>query len=160
MTIGDSLGPEGKRPELDGVGGWLAFLCVSLLFLTPISVLWGIVVPLTSLNDGAPLDEIGIDIVAGVAIAAFAIFAGIGLVRLWANAVRIAKWYFFITAGLGLLAVTAVVSEPEVFAPAEVVIFVCWLGASLAGLTYLYRSERVRNTYGKNTVRDAAEVFR
>ena len=35
MTLGDALGPGGKQPELYGIGGWLAFLCVTLLFLTP-----------------------------------------------------------------------------------------------------------------------------
>lgn len=43
MTIGDSLGPEGKRPELYGIGGWLAFLCVSLVLLTPMAALMRVV---------------------------------------------------------------------------------------------------------------------
>jgi hypothetical protein len=157
MTMGDTR--DGK-PELYGVGGWLAFLCVSLLILTPLGLLLELVQTVLVFNRSAPTPETVFGIAFGIILAAFAVFAGLGLLRIWRNAVRTAKWYFFINAGFGALAFAGFMVEPEGTGPSEFIAVVRWFIGSIAWLAYLYRSERVRNTYGQNTARDAAEVFR
>jgi len=45
MTIGDTFGPGGRRPKLRGVGGWLLFLCITLMVFLPLRMglfLWAI----------------------------------------------------------------------------------------------------------------------
>jgi len=152
MTIGDSLGPEGKRSDLEGVRGWLAFLCVSLMFLTPLGVLVEIVNVLTSAT--ANLIGVGLDI----AMAGFAIFAGVSLVQMRRYAVRMAKIYFFITLAFDLMAVLAIFVQ-EVTPPQEFYILRTTF-ATIAWILYLYRSERVRVTYGRATATNVSEVFR
>lgn len=160
MTIGDSLGPEGKRPELNGIGGWLAFLCVSLLILTPLRFLMEIVPALLSVDQASANAEMVGGIVAGAVFTGFAVYTGIGLLLIWRNALRTAKWYFFIVTGFGALGAASFVLEPQPMTPSEIMSLASGFAVSIAWLAYLYRSERVRNTYGKNTIRDAAEVFR
>jgi len=105
MTLGDALGPQGKRPELYGIGGWLAFLCVTLLILTPIALVTELIVTLAAQTMDAA--EKGFIIAVDIAVGAFTVFTGLGLVRTWRNALRIAKWYFFISIGLPGLATAA-----------------------------------------------------
>src|SRR5262245_30362282 len=157
MTMGES---RQRDPELHGVGGWLGFLCVSLLIFTPLSLLMQIVQTLLSIEQGGPPPEAVAELVLGVLITGFAVYAGIALVRLWRNAVRIAKWYFFVILGFVLLGGVGFLVEPQAAGPLESLSVARGLAGSVAWLAYLYRSERVRNTYGRNNVRDAAEVFR
>lgn len=153
MSMGDT---RDRNPELHGVGGWLAFLCVSLVFLTPAAAVIEIAQILLVL-DAEPYDR-ALGIAFDIGMTAFAVVTGIGLIQIWRNAVRLAKTYYFVNLGLGLLiGLSALLPD----SPAQNAI----LGARLciisaAWLGYLYRSERVQNTYGKNTVRDAAEVFK
>jgi len=154
MTIGDSLGPEGKRPKLYGVGGWLAFLCVSLVLLTPMAALMRVVGILRNRN-GEPFELI-FEAVFVVTIAAFAMVTGVGLVQIWRKALRLAKVYLFVNLALGLLD-TIALAEVGGFSLAQSVyqnvVITAWIA-------YLYRSERVRNTYARGTAQEAAEVFR
>ena len=156
MTIGDALGTEGKRPELYGVGGWLTFLCVSLLIFTPLAAIREIATTLINQS----MDSIGKAFALGfvIFILGFAVFSGIGLVRLWPRAVVVAKGYFFFGLAMGLLMMLAVVMGEA--SAVDTINGLQSIAVSAAWLGYLFRSERVRNTYGKNSVRDAAEVFR
>ena len=158
MTLGDALGPGGKRPELYGIGGWLAFLCVTLLILTPIALLTELVIALTT--PGMDPTEKGFIIAVDLVVGAFTVVTGLGLVRMWRNALRIAKWYFFISIGLASLATAAFALQPEEATASETVSMVRWLIGSGAWLAYLYRSERVRETYAAARADEAAEVFR
>src|SRR5262245_43985702 len=101
MTLGDTLGPEGGRPELYGIGGWLAFLCVTLLILTPLALAAELFVTLITPNVG--LVEKGFIVAVDLAVGGFTMFTGLGLVRMWRNAVRTAKIYFFVSIGLSIL---------------------------------------------------------
>lgn len=156
MTMGEI---RDRKPDLYGVRGWLAFLCVTLLIFTPLGLLIEMAQMLIGTSRTAMTPDILIGIAFGVAITAFAVYAGLGLVRMWRNAVRAAKWFFFISAGLGALPLAGVMFEVEA-SPTELMAAVRWFFGSIAWLLYLYRSERVRNTYGGDTIRDAADVFR
>jgi hypothetical protein len=79
---------------------------------------------------------------------------------MWRNALRIAKWYFFVSIGLASLAPAAFLLAPEEATASETVSMVRWLLGSAAWLAYLYRSERVRNTYSRVHTESTAEVFR
>jgi hypothetical protein len=153
MTMGEM---RDRNPELHGVGGWLAFLCVNLVFLTPAAHIIEITQQLL-VSNGEPYDR-ALGIAFDIGMGAFAVVTGSGLIQVWRNAVRLAKTYYFVNLGLGLL-VGLSAFLPD--GPAQNAILGAWLCIiSAAWLGYLYRSERVRSTYGKNTVRDAAEVFR
>ena len=154
MTIGDSLGPEGKRSDLEGVHGWLAFLCVSLIFLTPLGALVEIGTLLTSGTSTENLIGVGLDVVSS----GFAIFVGVSLVQIRSYAVRAAKIFFFITLALDLLAMLSIF-EPDA-TPQQVFYIVRTTFTTTAWILYLYRSERVRVTYGRTTATNISEVFR
>jgi hypothetical protein len=153
MTMGEL---RDQKPELYGVGGWLAFLCVSLLLFTPLAAIREIAGVLMDRTTGPTEKSFSIGFV--IVALGFAVLAGTGLVRLWPRAVTIAKGYFFFSLGLGLLILLPLLlgegSVPETIIGVQTTV------VSTAWLAYLYRSERVRNTYGKNTPADAAEVFR
>ena len=145
-----------RKSELSGVGGWLAFLCVSLLVFTPLSAareIGGVLMD-RSMEPVEKAFAIGFVVV----LLGFAVLTGIGLVRLWSRAVVIAKGYYFFSMALGLLILLSAMLEDS--SPADVLIGVQAIVGSAVWLGYLYRSERVRNTYTRNTVEDAAEVFR
>ena len=153
MTMDDA---RDSKPELYGMGGWLAFLCVSLLLFAPLTAIQEVARVLID-QTMEPVDKvfaIGFVIVA----LGFAVFAGIGLGRMWRRALIVAKGYFFLGLSTGLLiTLSALLGEASA---ADTAIGVQTFAVSAAWLGYLFRSERVRNTYGENTVRDAAEVFK
>jgi hypothetical protein len=149
-----------SKPELYGVGGWLAFLCVLLLILTPAGVLFELVQMMLVAGPDAFTPEVIFGIVFAVTLTAFGVYTGLALLWIWRGAVRTAKWFFFINTGFGALAFAGYILEPEGTGPSEFIQVVRLFFGSIAWIAYLYRSERVRNTYGKNTLRDAAEVFR
>ena len=157
MTMGEI---RDSKPELYGVGGWLAFLCVSLLILTPAGLLFELVRIMLVAGPGVFTPEVIFGIAFAVILTAFAVYTGLGLLWMWRGAVRTAKWFFFINAGFGALAFAGYMLEPEGTGPSEFIQVMRWFFGSIAWIAYLYRSERVRNTYGKNTLREAAEVFR
>jgi hypothetical protein len=64
-----------RKPELHGVGGWLTFLCVSLLLLTPGGAGIEMLAQNVDLTDKAAI------VAADIALGAFSIFTGVGLVR-------------------------------------------------------------------------------
>jgi hypothetical protein len=155
MTMGEA---RDRKPELYGVGGWLAFLCVTLLIFTPLGILVEFIGTLAS--EAIAAEEkafiIGFDLVMG----AFTVLTGVALVRIWRNALRIAKIYFIASVCIAGLGSAAFLLIPGAGTPTEMIATVRWFLTCVLWLGYLYRSERVQNTYGPNTVRDAAEVFR
>ena len=157
MTLGDTLGPEGKRPELYGIGGWLAFLCVSLLILTPLAL--GAEVFVTLMARAMPIMQKSFIVAVDLAVGAFTVLTGLGLVRRWRNAVRTATWYFVISIGVSLPGTIAFLLTSEEASAPEVISIVRWLIGSTVWLIYLHRSERVRNTYATHHAESAAEVF-
>lgn len=156
MSLGDSLGPDGRRPELYGIGGWLAFLCVTLLVFTPIGFVADIVNVFRAA--GMPLYEkaliVGVDIVLG----GLAVFSGIALIRSRPNGLRVAKVLFILSLavwvfiGASVLFFGSATTDAIVQTAGHIILSAAWL-------TYLYKSERVRNTYARAHAESAAEVF-
>ena len=146
MTIADSLGPDGRRPQLYGVRGWLLFLCITLIVFLPLQVIilaWG---AFQAPNFLAVLPVlIVISLLNG-----FGIIVGAFLYRERPVGVLLAKIFFGLRIALTIPALLQGISLVALIA----------VGQAVAWLIYLFRSERVRNTYAKDTARDAAEIFR
>ena len=155
MTMGEA---RDQKSELSGVGGWLAFLCITLLVLTPLSMLVQIIAVLSVPNADTLDQTVGLGL--GIGLGGFAAFAGYCLVRLRPNAVLITKAYLFVNMGFWVLIGLSAMLVPEAAAELSPRDIAQPIIVSSAWLAYLYRSERVRNTYAKSSVQDAADVFR
>jgi len=144
--MGDTFGPAERRPQLRGVSGWLLFLCINLMVLLPLRVaivLWTII---TTPNLFHPFL-----LLTFVALPVIGIVGGVLLYREHVLGLRLAQVFFGVQVLLGLVALIGSSGVSGVF----------FLLPSAAWLAYLFRSERVRNTYFKNdTAKHAAEVFR
>jgi hypothetical protein len=109
-----------NNPELNGYGGWLALLCISLSFITPIMTIYNLVTsytkaePLFSMYPGLFTLNV-IDIAASSVIALFAIVCGISLGGLRDGAVKWTKrylWTILIYAILSPFLIWLVVDYP------------------------------------------------
>jgi hypothetical protein len=147
MTMGDTFGPAERRPQLRGVSGWLLFLCISLMILLPVRVglfLWAI------LSTPGALGRFSAAVLMPVLVLPLlGIVGGVLLYREHVLGVRLVQAFFGLQVLLGVIALIGGAAGALLF-----------LLPSAAWLAYLFRSERVRNTYFKETTRDAAEVFR
>lgn len=162
MTMGDTFGPAERRPQLRGVSGWLLFLCITLIVFLPIRLtltLWAIVSTpkfLSSFADSA-LEPAAITLLPAVAFALLLVLAlpvlGIvgGALLYWERllGVRLVQVFFGLQIFFG--------GAASLGGSGSGVIMLFW---SCAWLVYLFRSERVQNTYFKGATSDAAEVFR
>ena len=157
MNSGDAVTP-GDRPELRGVRGWLLVLCVYLMVLIPVKAAlgllgaWQAAALSTALRNGLIFQMI-----FELALAGFAVYAGMALYRLQRNGVSIAKIYFIVTLtlavlGLGMVllgwlaqptdrVLANVLKGPATFASVSQILL------STAWLLYLERSMRVRANY-------------
>jgi hypothetical protein len=141
--------PDDRR--LRGVAGWLLFLCITLVFLVPLGAgaeVWGFwqraFAGATSERIAAMVTVIDV-LVVGVGIA-----AGILMYRTRPIGLRLAKLFFAVRLLLGL---ASMVEGPSLQA-------VNVIAVSSAFLVYLYRSERVKNTYAAAAASRISEVFR
>jgi hypothetical protein len=138
----DSTSGEGPV----GVGGWLGLLCRVLLLWQPLA--FGLVASaaLNSLSvRGWPL---ALAILARLAVAAFGVAAGLALWQRRPGAVALAKASLVLSAAADIF-VYATPYFPNNRPPGDSELI---LSASLAWyagwLMYLWRSKRVRNTFG------------
>ena len=156
---------EPTANELNGVGGWLLFLCFSFTVLSPIL---SIVFLVTSYNEVNPhFDQfpglLNITVVDGIltfGMIIFSIYAGISLWQIRPGAVNIAKKYLLAFLGYTVLASLlpfmaglpsevneAMMREVATAAIRSFVYVAVWY-------SYLNKSKRVKATYGLNTDRD------
>jgi hypothetical protein len=148
MTLGNAL--EG-HPQIRGVRGWLLFLCLTLVLFVPIGAgaeVWGFW-RRASVGANSVLLATAVT-VTDVIVVGIGIAAGILLFRTQPSGLRLAKVFFTLRLFLGL---ASMVEGPSLQA-ANV------LAVSSAFLVYLYRSERVRNTYAAAAASRISEVFR
>lgn len=149
MTIGDSLGPAGKQFELQGVSGWLLFLCIVLVVFIPI----GVLIELIALWQRTRLSEsqIAAFVVTAVdtTMLALAVTAGSLLYRLRRTGVWLARLFFALRL---IIALVAAVENQTAEAVLAIVVSSAWL-------IYLFSSERVRMTYATESAR-LSEIFR
>lgn len=137
---------EINAPRTVRVGGWLAVLCFLLVVWEPISL--GLVVSngLSALSiRGVPAFAM---FVVRIAVTAFGLAAGYGLIRGLGAAVAMAKTALFLSAGVDLIVYTTSFL-PSNRMPGDTPLYVA---ASLAyhavWIAYLYRSRRVREMFG------------
>jgi hypothetical protein len=145
MTLGDSLGPQGKQPELHGVRGWLLFLCITLIVFVPFRMALFVWVFVRTPDIAATLPVL----IGTIALDGFGTISGVLLYRERPLGVLLVKIFFGLRIVLGI---PVVLQSPA--------LGLAFMIGPVAWTIYLFRSERVRNTYGKNTARDTAEVFR
>ncbi|HYM18808.1 MAG TPA: hypothetical protein VEU06_09615 [Micropepsaceae bacterium] len=149
MTFADAQSQPNDH-RLRGVGGWLLFLCLTLVAFVPIGAgleIWAFWRRALAgqISELIAATVTGLDIiVVGIGIA-----AGILLYRTHALGLRLAKLFFAVRLLLGL---ASMIEGPSL--QAANVIAVC-----SAFLVYLYRSERVRNTYAAAQASRISEVF-
>ena len=127
---------DSKRSEpLYGIGGWLAFLCISMLIIRTIRILAILLLPVL---DGGPI--FGSPVIIGtVALEVLGLAAAVLMYRLQPLGVLLAKIFFGVRIAVGIASIfTALIGQ-----------FFPDIGPSIAWLIYLYRSERVHNTYAQ-----------
>lgn len=157
-----------ERQEYKGVGGWLLWLCISLTLLGPLIMLGSIfteyraaaqysdqIVLSGSFGDRFPglTTYVTIECVLGALLAAFSIYAGVGLWRVRPHAVGTARTYFLLSvvyqvfiaalvpfAGLPQWMQDVVYSHQKRSA-------ITAMGACMIWISYLNRSDRVKNTF-------------
>ena len=146
MAMSEALGPGERQPQLRGVSGWLLLLCIMLMVVFPLrlaSVVW--VIWTSPIPPQLPL------VLLVVVPLVIGFIAGILLYREQRLGLRLAQLLFSFQL---LFGAPAFIAGPSNVVVAVTVIF------AVAWLAYLFRSERVRNTYFKDTIHDAAGVFR
>ncbi len=149
-----TLNRDTMRPELYGVQGWLAFLCV-LLFL---GVFLGVVrIAGVLMSESVDSVDTAIDLAFDTAYAGFAAYAGLGLVRVWRNALRVAKAYFFVNFASNLLDCVSLFIDGNSTGTKLGISSSILAGAWLA---YLYLSDRVQNTYSRPNAEAISNEFR
>lgn len=158
MGSEDAVRSGDDRKELQGVRGWLLVLCLYLMAFIPLKAALGLVgVWQAAARSAALQNAVVFSLIFEIALAAFAVYAGLLLYRLRPNGVAVAKIYFIVTLtlavlGLGMVilgsigqstdrALTNVLKGPAVLAVTSQILI------SAAWLFYLERSKRVRATY-------------
>ncbi|HWZ46357.1 MAG TPA: DUF2569 family protein, partial [Candidatus Saccharimonadales bacterium] len=142
--------PHRVRDDLRGVGGWLLFLCIGLIFFAPVSQA---MIAAKAFRNLATLRlsiqtflRIG---TVGTIYAGLAVFSCIAGVMLWMEnprGVSVAKAYFIVAAVLPILLYSALrLAGMEVDL---VRIVLGRLAASSIWYAYLSSSRRVKLTYG------------
>jgi hypothetical protein len=151
--------PAGLHPK--GIGGWLLFLCVTLMGLRPLLYIVDLaqlsgVTNLSLVMDRYPGYKISVVliVVIEVALIGFSFWAGLGLVNRARNAVAVTKYYLYISwaattaAGLITIAISGLPSvATEAMVPELVKTFIGGAVATAIWVSYLNKSVRVRNTY-------------
>jgi hypothetical protein len=157
----ESLNGRQREAELRGVGGWLLLFCVLLTIIGPAVSVFLYSAELARIQENwggfqaIPTFHLIVD-VAGLALTAFAVYAGIALWAIKPNAVRTAKTFLIaafafntitdlasLSLGTSVLfwAPTPTVGSTVTDLATNAISFVIWF-------TYLKESERVKATYG------------
>ncbi|MBI3475772.1 MAG: DUF2569 family protein [Acidobacteria bacterium] len=136
--------------QLRGVGGWLAFFCVSLTIFAPITQLRLAWIPLKSLLSPGLLAQATLFrlIVMFVIYSGLALFSAVCGIRLWSENPRgptVTKAYLVISPVL-VIAFYCIVSMIGIHVDLYQVIL-GRLGPAVCWYAYLSTSERVRQTY-------------
>lgn len=147
--------------ELKGVGGWLMYMCVGLVFLGPAAILFQIFATLQTLDLIATewpgfRPVFAMISLLSVGIALFGIYVG---VRLWGahqDAVKKAVFYFYAQAGIPVLELFMVLNsaipsdlQSDVVSGQIRHIFMAMVWAGI-WVSYLKKSRRVKTTFGLN----------
>jgi hypothetical protein len=155
MAMGDAFGPGERRPQLRGVSGWLLCLCIALVLYLGSHLallLWAMFVTASILARGGSVENLRPETLilwlVMVGLYGLGTAGGVLLYREKLLGVRLVQAFFGVQLALGLITLT------EGFEGVLPTV----LGG--AGLAYLFKSERVRNTYFAGPTETAADVFR
>jgi len=130
-----------------GIGGWLLVLCLLLLVYQPIAV--GLVASSLLDSVGAVGVPVALLLLTRLLVTGFGIAAGLALAARRPGAVAIAKASLALSAATDLM-VYATPYFPSRRAPGETPVYAAVSLAYYAiWLTYLFRSKRVRATFGQ-----------
>jgi tetratricopeptide (TPR) repeat protein len=150
--------------EPKGVGGWLAFFCVTLVLLIPLNFIVSTVASFRLIGVIRPLDraaanwmdsQMAIDTPVLFTLTIFSVVCGILLIRRVRNAVLVMKiftltipLFTLLQVLLGALSGGDPADLQSEMAAARGTALIQAVGFSAIWFTYLCRSRRVRNTYG------------
>lgn len=147
-----------KKTEerLKGIGGWLLFFCITLIVLTPLYTIKGVMdygKAIKHFNQFSGIKAIlFIDLALSITLMSFSIFAGVIILQLRNNAVKIAKIYLLTMLAFSFISAILLV----VGLPSEVTRAIIYdivgdivrsLGYFLIWYFYLNDSKRVKNTF-------------
>ncbi len=137
--------PSTAKPY--GIGGWLAFLCVSLAIITPF--VWA-ASTVSFFNKG----EVALGVLA-LLMALFSFIAGLFLWQKDPSAIKLAKAYLLVNIGVSLIISFAgtpgSLDDPHVLGSAigqSIAVLVLLSIVTAIWWAYLNKSLRVKNTYG------------
>ena len=152
---------KSARAELNGVGGWLLFLCVTLAVLDPSATLINLFMvadaakPYFARNPGF-FRLILVNGIAGITLAVFSLYAGVSLWKRLPGALAVARKYLRTVFVYSILApfVPRLVGSTFHASP-ETFTFTCLnslFTIFYLGIWYVYlnRSARVKATYGED----------
>jgi len=152
-----SIPPDKQPKEVKGIGGWLLFFSISLIILTPLYTLKGLMDygEATKLFNQLPEFKtiVVIDLVISIPLMLFSIFTGVMLLQLRKNAVKIAKIYLLVMLAYSIISAIMpfVVGLPSKITQtifSDIVKdFVRSLGYFVIWYSYLNVSKRVKNTF-------------
>lgn len=162
--LGGQQFSDEAKPRLIGVGGWLVLFILGLTVFSPMATFFNLVKEYDQLN---PLSEtypvelglVILDCFISVGLMGFSIYAGISLLKIRANAVRLAKIYLIASIIYRLLIldlILGLVVLGSIGAPAtqtekvsdEIVLVLRSLLPVVIWYSYLLKSKRVAATYG------------
>ena len=132
------IGPPKRRPDLDGVGGWLLFFCITRTVLAPLVT----VARLSSrgLDPGSVID---------LSFTAFGVLVGI-MVWIVNSSAFVLLWiYFGLSALLLLLGIAALVLSGAL-GPQQMGQLFWGLAFTVIWFAYFKKSDRVQATFGRN----------
>jgi hypothetical protein len=144
--IGTETLEAALTPPIIGIRGWLALLVFGIGIGTPLGM--AAQIPESAAVADGPW-EFGGGLAVLVGVASFGIYTGIGLLRRWPNAPRLARWYLGAVCLLTLIGLLVELTEGKDpgrltgQAPGT-------FGGTGLWSAYLLKSRRVKNTYGSS----------
>jgi len=142
------------QPKLEGVGGWLAFLVFVLLVGTPLSSVLDMINTYLEAQIASSLGQaelfwdipnIMLFVLPYLIIIAFSIYAGVALLRLRANAIKILRAYLWTRVGFAifnLMTASQAINNDKLIRNSIYALIL-----SAVWLLYAANSKRVANTF-------------
>ena len=128
------------RKDLQGVGGWLLFFCISLVLLGPLAIL--------AETTSSSIDTAGI--VLDIARASFGVVVAIFIWRVRPLVFPLLWIYFGIVALIAVLGIIGFALTVDQSEPRDLVVPVRSLIYVVIWVLYFRSSQRVRATFGRN----------
>jgi hypothetical protein len=159
-----------EKSSLNGVGGWLLLLCLSLVVFSPLYSVITAVVNLMGLLSGSFQGSdlrsmMIIDLIFVALLTVFSIHAGLSLWQRRPNAVNIARWFLACALAYSLfILIVFALSDIASYERRNLLYLIRNSGSTLVHvvlwLAYLSRSKRVKETYAESDASGAPAAYK